>query len=86
VDVVGDPDDTRISLSVNGAARSGSSDRFLPCSVAGTISLISGSMVPGSGDAIATGTPEKVGPLVPRDSFNADIERVGKLDHDVVQG
>ncbi|MCI0497762.1 MAG: hypothetical protein L0Z54_05680 [Thermoplasmata archaeon] len=85
MDGVGDPDDTRISLSVNGAARLGSSDRFLPAPSRGPSRS---SPVPGprSGDAIATGIPEKVGPIVPGDRFNADIGRVGKLDHDVVQG
>ncbi|MCI0497765.1 MAG: fumarylacetoacetate hydrolase family protein, partial [Thermoplasmata archaeon] len=85
-DEVGDPGDLRISLSVNGEVRQGSSTRYLLFSVAEIISFISGFMTLRRGDIIATGTPEGVGPIVPGDRVHAEIERVGKLDHDVVLG
>ena len=50
------------------------------------VSFISGVMTLLPGDVILTGTPSGVGPLVPGNRVEVEIERIGSLVNTVVRG
>jgi len=79
------PDDASITLRVNGETRQDSSIEHFIFSISELIAEITTYMTLESGDVIATGTPEGVGPLTDGDHVEVEIEGIGTLEHDVRQ-
>jgi fumarylpyruvate hydrolase len=76
---VGHPGKGRICLSVNGTVRQDGDLDQLIWSVPEIIAKLSAQVALAPGDVIFTGTPSGVGPTVPGDRIEAEIERVGTL-------
>lgn len=74
-----DPSDAIVTCKVNGQPRQMASTRDMVFSVNQLIAFISSVMTLEPGDLIFTGTPAGVGPLVPGDSVEVEIEGLGKL-------
>jgi len=82
-EMVKDPDNLNIKLSVNGEVRQDSNTGNMIFSVAEQISEISKITTFDRGDIIATGTPEGVGQIFKGDKIFAEIEGIGTLSVDV---
>lgn len=76
---VPDPQDLRITLSVNGAPRQDGSTALMIHGIANLISYLSSIFTLMPGDLILTGTPAGVGPLRSGDLVVAEISGVGRL-------
>jgi 2-keto-4-pentenoate hydratase/2-oxohepta-3-ene-1,7-dioic acid hydratase in catechol pathway len=76
---VTDPQDLRITLSVNGAARQDGSTALMIHRMPELISYLSSIFTLEPGDLILTGTPAGVGPIKSGDRVVAEIAQVGKL-------
>ncbi len=92
-DEVPDPDNLRISLTLNGQTMQDSNTSNLVFKVPFLISYLSQSVTWEPGDMISTGTPPGVGVfrkppvfLKPGDTVSITIERIGTLTNPVVQG
>lgn len=85
-DEVGDPNGIGMRLWVNGELRQDANTRDLVLDIPGMIEMASAVMTLHPGDIIATGTPAGVGPVVAGDRIRIEIERVGGMTVDVVQG
>lgn len=88
--LVGDPQDLRIRLTVNGAVKQDSSTRDMISPVADLVAAVSRFLTLEPGDVVLTGTPAGVGLprgefLAPGDEVVVEIERVGRLVNPVVQ-
>ncbi|MGM0372733.1 MAG: fumarylacetoacetate hydrolase family protein, partial [Halobacteriota archaeon] len=78
--------DASIELRVNGEVKQSSSRAEFIFSVPELVAEITTYMTLEPGDVISTGTPAGVGPLSDGDHVEIEIEGVGTLEHDVVQG
>ncbi|MHB8111299.1 MAG: fumarylacetoacetate hydrolase family protein [Syntrophorhabdaceae bacterium] len=78
-----DPRQLGISTRVNGEIRQQSNTANMIFNVYELVSFISGIMTLLPGDVIITGTPPGVGPLVPGDIVEIDIEGIGILKNTV---
>jgi 2-keto-4-pentenoate hydratase/2-oxohepta-3-ene-1,7-dioic acid hydratase in catechol pathway len=76
---ISDPQDLRITLSVNGKPRQDGSTALMIHRIPELISYLSGIFTLESGDLILTGTPAGVGPIKSGDRVVAEISQVGKL-------
>lgn len=76
---VGDPQELRIRLSVNGELRQDGSTAMMLHPIPAIVSHMSGIFTLEPGDIILTGTPAGVGPLKAGDEVIAEIQRVGTL-------
>jgi 2-keto-4-pentenoate hydratase/2-oxohepta-3-ene-1,7-dioic acid hydratase in catechol pathway len=76
---VSDPQDLRITLSVNGEPRQDGSTGLMIHRIPELISYLSSVFTLSPGDIILTGTPAGVGPIKSGDSVVAEISAVGKL-------
>lgn len=76
---VPDPQDLRITLSVNGEPRQDGSTALMIHGIANLISYLSSIFTLMPGDLILTGTPAGVGPLRSGDLVVAEISGVGRL-------
>jgi 2-keto-4-pentenoate hydratase/2-oxohepta-3-ene-1,7-dioic acid hydratase in catechol pathway len=85
-DEVADPDDLRLSLSVNGQIRHDGSTADMIVGVRDAVALISSVVPLEPGDVIATGTPAGVAAITAGDRLRIEIESVGAMELDVVQG
>lgn len=85
-DEVGDPNGIGMRLWVNDELRQDANTRDLVLDIPGMIEMASAVMTLHPGDIIATGTPAGVGPVVAGDRIRIEIERVGGMTVDVVQG
>src|SRR5690606_15983698 len=79
-----DASNLRIGARVNGRERQSSSTSDLLFGVADLVSYLSSAMTLLPGDVIITGTPSGVGPIVPGDVVEIEIEGVGVLANPVV--
>ena len=70
---------------VNGETRQSGSTADLVFGVGELVSFVSSIMTLLPGDIILTGTPSGVGPIVPGDRVEVEIEGVGVLMNPVVQ-
>ena len=75
-----------IESRVNGERRQHSSTRELIFPLRRLIEFVTGVMTLLPGDILSTGTPPGVGPLAPGDRVAVEVEGVGELVNDVVQG
>jgi 2-keto-4-pentenoate hydratase/2-oxohepta-3-ene-1,7-dioic acid hydratase in catechol pathway len=76
---VSDPQDLRITLSVNGEPRQDGSTGLMIHRIPELISYLSSIFTLSPGDLILTGTPAGVGPIKSGDSVVAEISGVGRL-------
>ncbi len=74
-----DPVGLRISCSVNGELRQEGDTEDMVFGVGEILSFVSGIMTLLPGDVILTGTPDGVGPILPGDRVEVEIERIGLL-------
>jgi len=79
-----DPADVMISCRVDGELRQMASTREMVFSVAQLVAFISSIMTLYPGDLILTGTPAGVGPLLPGNVVEVEIEGVGILRNSVI--
>jgi fumarylpyruvate hydrolase len=79
----GDPPQGRITLSVNGQVRQDAVVSDMIWNLAEIVAEASELWTLAPGDLIFTGTPEGVGPLVPGDRVEGEVEDVGKLSFTV---
>lgn len=78
-----DPGNLRISARVNGEIRQSSSTSDLLFGVAELVSYLSSAISLEPGDVIITGTPSGVGPILPGDVVDIEIEGIGTLTNPV---
>jgi 2-keto-4-pentenoate hydratase/2-oxohepta-3-ene-1,7-dioic acid hydratase in catechol pathway len=71
---------------VNGERRQGANSREMIFPIDELVAYISSVMTLLPGDAISTGTPAGIGPLVPGDTVTVKVEGVGELTNPVVEG
>ncbi|MCC0099818.1 fumarylacetoacetate hydrolase family protein [Streptomyces flavotricini] len=90
-DEIADPMDLDLSLRVNGVTKQKSNTRHMLFPIARLIADISSGVTLEPGDVIATGSPSGVGAgmvppefLVPGDTVEATVERIGTLANPVV--
>lgn len=79
-----DPSDLRIRARVNGATRQDSRTSDLLFGVEALVCYLSQAITLEPGDVVLTGTPAGVGPVVPGDTMEIDIEGIGVLRNPVV--
>jgi 2-keto-4-pentenoate hydratase/2-oxohepta-3-ene-1,7-dioic acid hydratase in catechol pathway len=79
-----DPRNLRVTSRVNGQTRQDGNTDQLIFPVERLIAHISAVMTLYPGDIIATGTPAGVGPLLPGDTVEVEVEGVGVLSNPVV--
>jgi 2-keto-4-pentenoate hydratase/2-oxohepta-3-ene-1,7-dioic acid hydratase in catechol pathway len=80
-----DPDHLRVRARVNGEVRQDSNTSNLVFNAAYLVSYLSQVMTLLPGDVISTGTPAGVGPLVPGDEVEIEVEGIGILRNTVVR-
>lgn len=83
-DEIGDPNRLELTLAVNGQTRQRSNTRFLVYDCQRLIEYASSFYTLHPGDVIMTGTPAGVGPVQPGDRITAEIERIGRLEMQVI--
>ncbi|CCJ07866.1 fumarylacetoacetate hydrolase family protein [Methylocystis sp. SC2] len=79
VAAIGHPTRGRIALCVNGALRQAGDLGDLIWSVPDIIAALSRNVTLAPGDLIFTGTPSGVGPLLPGDIVDGEVEHVGSV-------
>lgn len=79
-----DPTDLRIRAIVNGTVRQDSRTSDLLFGVDALVSYLSRAITLQPGDVIITGTPAGVGPVVPGDRMDIDIEGIGTLSNPII--
>jgi 2-keto-4-pentenoate hydratase/2-oxohepta-3-ene-1,7-dioic acid hydratase in catechol pathway len=79
-----DPTNLKIGARVNGETRQASNTSDLLFSVAHLVSYLSSAITLLPGDIIITGTPSGIGPIVPGDVVEIEIEGVGVLSNPVI--
>ena len=79
-----DPGDLQVQARLNGEVKQNERTSDLIFSVAQLISYISAAFTMLPGDVIMTGTPSGVGPFVPGDVVEIEVEGVGTLRNPVV--
>jgi len=81
---IGDPQKLNLICRINGVVKqsSNTSDMIFPIPV--LISFISRQFTLEEGDLIVTGTPAGVSPIVPGDTVEVEIEKIGILSNPVV--
>ena len=79
-----DPDHLAIATRLNGKVVQHSNTELLITHVRQIVAFITASMTLEPGDVIATGTPAGVGPMVPGDVVEVEIEGIGTLRNTVI--
>jgi 2-keto-4-pentenoate hydratase/2-oxohepta-3-ene-1,7-dioic acid hydratase in catechol pathway len=85
-DEIVDPDDLHLRLSVNGVTRHDGTTADMIVGVREAIELISSVVPLEPGDIVATGTPAGVAGIGAGDRLRIEVESVGAMELDVVQG
>lgn len=85
-DEVSDLDNLNMKLWVNDSLRQEANTKDLIVGIDDMIAIASSASTLYPGDIIATGTPAGVGPIVGGDKVTIEIEQVGRMVVDVVQG
>jgi 5-oxopent-3-ene-1,2,5-tricarboxylate decarboxylase / 2-hydroxyhepta-2,4-diene-1,7-dioate isomerase len=83
-DAVADPHQLAMELKVNGQVRQKASTADMVYKIPELISYISRYMTLEPGDILLTGTPEGVGPLLPGDRVEGNIDGLGLIENDVI--
>lgn len=79
-----DPSDLAVTTRLNGAVRQSGRTSQMLHSVPALISFITAAMTLEPGDVVATGTPAGIGPMVPGDVVEVEIEGIGTLRSHIV--
>lgn len=85
-DVVNDPADIALELTVNGQLRQRANTHDLIYDIAQLIEFYSATITLEPGDLIATGTPEGVGAIQPGDAIVLTLRDIGRLEMNVGVG
>ena len=80
---IGDPQALNITCKINGVVKQSSNTREMIFSIPVLIAFISKQFTLEEGDIIATGTPSGVSPIVPGDTVEVEVERIGILRNPV---
>ena len=80
-----DPANLEIRTRVNGVTKQHSNTKNMVFNVYELVSFLSGIMTMLPGDVIITGTPPGVGPIVPGDTVEVEIEGIGILKNKVAK-
>ncbi|MDD4715867.1 MAG: fumarylacetoacetate hydrolase family protein, partial [Oscillospiraceae bacterium] len=78
-----DPSDLKVETRLNGVARQSSRTSKMMWGIPQLISFITASMTLMPGDVVATGTPAGIGPMIPGDVVEVDIQGIGILRNTV---
>ena len=81
---IGDPQALNITCKINGVINQSGNTQDMIFSIPVLISYISKQFTLEEGDVIATGTPSGISPIVPGDSVEVEVERIGILKNPVV--
>ena len=81
---IGDPQALNVTCKINGVVKQSGNTRDMIFSVAVLISYISKQFTLEEGDIIATGTPSGVSPIVPGDTVEVEVEKIGILKNPVI--
>lgn len=80
-----DPSNLRLKTFLNGKLKQSSNTKNMVFPVAFLVRFISRIMTLNPGDIISTGTPAGVGPMVPGDRVDVQIEGIGTLSNKVMK-
>ena len=80
---IGDPQALNLSCRINGVVKQSANTKDMIFSVAVLIAFISKQFTLEEGDVIATGTPAGVSPIVPGDTVEVEVEKIGILKNPV---
>jgi 2-keto-4-pentenoate hydratase/2-oxohepta-3-ene-1,7-dioic acid hydratase in catechol pathway len=80
-----DPARLRVKTFLNGKLRQSGNTRNLIFSVPFLVRFVSNIMTLNPGDVITTGTPAGIGPMVPGDKVDVQIEGIGTLSNTVMK-
>lgn len=80
-----DPSKLRIKTFLNGKLKQSGSTRNLIFSVPFLVRFVSNIMTLNPGDVITTGTPAGIGPMVPGDRVDVQIDGIGTLSNTVMK-
>jgi 2-keto-4-pentenoate hydratase/2-oxohepta-3-ene-1,7-dioic acid hydratase in catechol pathway len=81
---IGDPQNLRITCKINGVVKQSGNTRDMIFPIPVLISFISRQFTMEEGDIIATGTPAGISPIVPGDTVEVEVEKIGVLRNPVV--
>jgi len=80
---IGDPQALNVTCKINGVLKQSGNTREMIFSIPVLISFISKQFTLEEGDIIATGTPAGISPIVPGDTVEVEVERIGILRNPV---
>ena len=80
---IGDPQALNVICRINGVVKQSANTRDMIFSIPILISYISKQFTLEEGDIIATGTPAGVSPIVPGDTVEVEVEKIGILKNPV---
>ena len=80
---IGDPQALNVTCKINGVVKQSSNTRNMIFSIPVLIAYISKQFTLEEGDIIATGTPAGVSPIVPGDTVEVEVEKIGILKNPV---
>ena len=80
---IGDPQALNVTCKINGVVKQSGNTREMIFSIPVLIAYISKQFTLEEGDIIATGTPAGVSPIVPGDTVEVEVERIGILKNPV---
>jgi 2-keto-4-pentenoate hydratase/2-oxohepta-3-ene-1,7-dioic acid hydratase in catechol pathway len=81
---IGDPQCLRVTCKINGVVNQSGNTRDMIFPIPVLISFISRQFTLEEGDIIATGTPAGISPIVPGDTVEVEVEKIGVLRNPVI--
>jgi len=81
---IGDPQALRVTCKINGTVNQSGNTRDMIFPIPVLISFISRQFTLEEGDIIATGTPAGISPIVPGDTVEVEVEKIGVLKNPVI--
>lgn len=81
---IGDPQALNIACRINGVTKQSASTKEMIFNIQALVAFISRQFTLEEGDIIATGTPAGVSPIVPGDTVEVEIEKIGILRNPVI--
>ena len=80
---IGDPQALQVTCKINGILKQSGNTRDMIFSIPVLIAYISKQFTLEEGDVIATGTPSGISPIVPGDTVEVEVEKIGILRNPV---
>ena len=81
---IGDPQSLSVTCKINGVVNQSGNTRDMIFPIPVLISFISRQFTLEEGDIIATGTPAGISPIVPGDTVEVEVEKIGVLRNPVI--